>query len=209
MKINNRLTYANVVATLALVFAMSGGALAASKYLITSTKQISPKVVKALKGKKGKAGATGPQGPQGPQGTPGAAGQNLTAQTTLPSGQSESGAFSAGSGGSEGWEYSAGKTAYGWIGAGITFTQPLATQIPEANIIDVKSTSGAPHCSGPGHADPGYLCLYNYIASDVGGGYGYSNTEDLSTPEPGVVLYWPVEKAGEPYAGGEYTVTAP
>ena len=35
--IRKRLTYANVVATLALVFAMSGGALAASKYLITSS----------------------------------------------------------------------------------------------------------------------------------------------------------------------------
>ena len=42
-----RLSYANVAMTLALVFAMSGGAYAASKYVITSTKQISPKVLKA------------------------------------------------------------------------------------------------------------------------------------------------------------------
>ncbi len=32
-----RLSYANVTATLALVFAMSGGAMAANHYLITST----------------------------------------------------------------------------------------------------------------------------------------------------------------------------
>ncbi|MHB8240434.1 MAG: hypothetical protein ACYDHN_00430 [Solirubrobacteraceae bacterium] len=43
-----RLTYANVTATLALVFSMSGGALAASHYLIRSTKQISPKVLRSF-----------------------------------------------------------------------------------------------------------------------------------------------------------------
>jgi hypothetical protein len=56
-----------VIATVALVFAMAGGAFAA-KYLITSTSQIKPSVLKKLKG------ATGPQGPQGPQGPAGPAG---------------------------------------------------------------------------------------------------------------------------------------
>lgn len=45
VRMRGRLTYANVVASLALVFAMSGGVYAASKYVITSTKQISPKVL--------------------------------------------------------------------------------------------------------------------------------------------------------------------
>lgn len=74
-----RLSYANVVVTLALVFAMSGGAYAASKYLITSTKQIKPSVLAQLKGKsgaKGANGAQGPAGPAGPQGAPGAKGEN-------------------------------------------------------------------------------------------------------------------------------------
>jgi hypothetical protein len=72
-----RLSYANVVATLALVFAMSGGALAANHYLINSTKQISPKVLKKLKGNAGKNGAPGAPaaagvtGPVGPAGSPG------------------------------------------------------------------------------------------------------------------------------------------
>jgi hypothetical protein len=69
-----RLSYANVVATLALVFAMSGGALAANHYLINSTKQINPKVRKALTGKTGKTGATGPAGPAGPTGATGGTG---------------------------------------------------------------------------------------------------------------------------------------
>jgi hypothetical protein len=57
------LSYANVVATAALVLAMAGGAFAASHYLITSTKQISPAVLSKLKGKRGPAGPRGPRGP--------------------------------------------------------------------------------------------------------------------------------------------------
>ncbi len=78
--LRSRLSYANVVATLALVFAMSGGALAASKFLITSTKQIKPSVLSQLKGRGGARGPVGPVGPagpagaQGPQGAQGAAG---------------------------------------------------------------------------------------------------------------------------------------
>jgi hypothetical protein len=79
-----RVTYANVAATMALVFAMTGGAFAAKHYLINSTSQISPKVLAALKGKPGApgragatgaAGPTGPIGPAGPRGDPGEAGK--------------------------------------------------------------------------------------------------------------------------------------
>jgi hypothetical protein len=72
--IRKRITYANVAMTLALVFAMSGGAYAAGKYLITSTKQISPKVLKSLVGKTGPAGANGTNGAPGPAGEKGAQG---------------------------------------------------------------------------------------------------------------------------------------
>jgi hypothetical protein len=44
--IRRHLSYANVVATFALVFAMSGGALAAQHYLLRSTKQIKPSLLK-------------------------------------------------------------------------------------------------------------------------------------------------------------------
>jgi hypothetical protein len=66
----------SVVAVVALVFAMTGGAYAAKHYLITSTKQISPKVLKALRGKTGKIGPAGAIGPQGPQGPAGANGKD-------------------------------------------------------------------------------------------------------------------------------------
>ena len=75
-RINGRLTFANVTATVALVFAMSGGALAATHYLLTSTKQISPKVLAALKGSTGPAGPAGGSGPQGGRGPEGPAGKD-------------------------------------------------------------------------------------------------------------------------------------
>lgn len=87
MFIRKRLTYANVAATLALVFAMTGGAFAASHYIITSTKQISPKVVKHLKGKRGKRGKTGATGATGPQGVPGPEGKAGPKGTQGPEGK--------------------------------------------------------------------------------------------------------------------------
>lgn len=66
-----RFNYANVTATLALVFSMSGGALAAKHYLITSTKQIKPSVLKKLTGKTGKTGPAGAPGATGKAGTNG------------------------------------------------------------------------------------------------------------------------------------------
>ncbi len=73
-RIRKHFTYANVAMTLALVFAMSGGAYAASKYVITSTKQIKPSVLKGLKGSQGTRGPAGPAGPAGPSGPSGPAG---------------------------------------------------------------------------------------------------------------------------------------
>ena len=74
--LRKRLTYANIAMTLALVFAMAGGAYAAGKFVVTSTKQIKPSVLAQLKGKAGPAGPQGPQGPQGPAGTAGANGKD-------------------------------------------------------------------------------------------------------------------------------------
>lgn len=71
------LNYANVVATMALVFAMGGSAVAARHYLINSSKQINPKVLRALKAT-GKTGPVGPQGLPGTQGPTGAVGPTFS-----------------------------------------------------------------------------------------------------------------------------------
>lgn len=46
--LRRKLSYANVTATLALLFAMSGGALAAKHYLLNSTSQVNPRVLHSL-----------------------------------------------------------------------------------------------------------------------------------------------------------------
>jgi Collagen triple helix repeat (20 copies) len=73
-----------VVACLALFMASTGASTAARHYLINSTKQIKPSVLKQLKGNKGPAGqsATGQVGPQGLQGPAGAKGDTGAAGAT-------------------------------------------------------------------------------------------------------------------------------
>lgn len=66
------------IACLALFLATTGSAIAAGHYLVSSTSQIKPSVLKALKGKRGPAGPAGSQGAQGPAGTAGAAGTSFT-----------------------------------------------------------------------------------------------------------------------------------
>jgi Collagen triple helix repeat (20 copies) len=60
-----------VIAVVALFFALAGSAIAAHHYLITSTKQIKPSVLKALKGNRGLAGSVGPAGLKGETGAKG------------------------------------------------------------------------------------------------------------------------------------------
>src|SRR5580700_4409155 len=69
-----RLSYANVVSTLALVFAIGGGSAWAAThvhYLVTSTKQIKPSVLRSLHGVKGATGSTGRTGVSGVEGVGG------------------------------------------------------------------------------------------------------------------------------------------
>jgi hypothetical protein len=162
--IRSRITYVNVVATLVLVFTMTGGAYAAKKYLITSTKQISPSVLKALQGKAGLAGANGAQGPAGvagPQGPAGAAGsRGETGSAGKEGSQGKEGKEGlqgkegkSGKEGKEGSPWTAGGTlpsgsteAGAWEmpnsaskgSAALSFTIPLAAQIEATNALYLK-----------------------------------------------------------------------
>jgi Collagen triple helix repeat (20 copies) len=181
--IRKRLTYANVAMTLALVFAMGGGAYAAKRYLITSTKQISPKVLNALKGKTGPAGAAGAQGAQGPQGAQGLKGETGAAGSagkgekgekgetgekgpqgppgatgftkTLPSKETETGT----------WAYSlvAGEAEVSQQ-VPISFAIPLAEELPGSKVHYIKAGEGSTtDCPGSvtiPTALAGNLCVY-------------------------------------------------
>jgi hypothetical protein len=166
------LTPSTMISTLALVFAMSGGAYAASKYVITSTKQISPKVLKSLTGKAGasgaagKPGANGANGATGPQGPAGAAGATGGTGKEGPAGK-EGATGKEGAPGKEGSPWTAGgklpskKTETGtWsfvVGVvnsqtntavalvPISFTIPLA-HAPELKIEAANYEGGNPEC---------------------------------------------------------------
>jgi Collagen triple helix repeat (20 copies) len=63
-----------IIASIALLLALTGSAVAAGHFIITTTKQISPNVLHALGGKRGPRGYRGPAGPSGTPGTQGAQG---------------------------------------------------------------------------------------------------------------------------------------
>jgi hypothetical protein len=112
--LRNRFGIPGVIAVFALVFAMVGGAWAAKKYVITSTNQIKPSVLKKLQGAKGPAG---PQGPAGPAGPAGAAGKDGAPGGVGPAGP----AGSAGPTGPTGLKGATGVTGPTGVGtAGVT-----------------------------------------------------------------------------------------
>jgi hypothetical protein len=174
-----------LVAVLALMFAMSGGAYAASRYVITSTKQISPKVLKSLQGKAGKPGASGVQGlvgPAGPAGSQGPAGQaGAKGEAGAPGKEGPPG--KSGENGTTGFTETlpAGKTLEGEWGlsvhalgpevhrAAFSFGIPLS-EAPVAHYIDTdgkeltisgeETSTTCPGSAAAPKAAPGNLCIY-------------------------------------------------
>jgi hypothetical protein len=203
----------SVIVALVALMATSGGALAANHYLITSTKQISPKVLKKLKGKPGRngakgapgaQGATGPQGAKGSDGTKGAPGDpGFSALSTLPSGASESGEY-----GIEGPGGTAGET----LETSASFPIPLAEDAPESQVILTSVAVPVTHCSGPGHADQGFLCIYTNKSGRVNLASEKIFNPEISPP-PGGSGRFGFEMAltvtgADAFDFGTYTVTA-
>jgi hypothetical protein len=127
---------------------------------------------------------------------------------TLPSGKTEVGEWGGGnyedtSGGGESAQ------------ASVTFPVPLARRIDHDHTVIVSGAS-APWCSGTGHADAGYLCVYIHDNTDA----TTPVTSSVYNPEPsdytqgagrygfGVFLA-ALEPNSDWYVYGTYAVTAP
>ncbi len=94
----------------------------------------------------------------------------------------------------------------------VTFPVPLKEGIPSSNVIYTPSETPVAHCSGPGHADKGFLCIYvdakgkvksESVGNFEGGGGFYPGTGRF-----GFAAFWVVKENGEAWADGAWTVTA-
>jgi hypothetical protein len=205
-RLRGHITFANVAATLALVLAMSGGALAASRYLLNSTRQINPKVLRQLRGRTGPRGSLGPEGPEGPLGPQGQRGpegkqgpEGVSVLSPLPANASESGVFGM------------APAAAGQFAQSVSFGPGLREALTEARVVYVpkEGTDPGKHCTGSGHAEKGYLCLYSTGSESIEGTPEILNPEESlakGAGRHGFVVRW---KASSPAASdfGTYTVT--
>jgi hypothetical protein len=167
-----------VISVMALVFAMFGGAYAASNSSGGGKATASAKAKKGPRGPKGATGLAGPSGPQGPAGATGAAGpkgdpgpkgdkgdpgdqgpQGTPGTTgftkTLPPGETETGT----------WAYGIVSVAPPNIKVPISFSIPLETALNQSEVHFVGEGETPPAgCTGGTvenpKADPGHLCIY-------------------------------------------------
>jgi len=165
--VRRHMSYANVMATLALFIALGGGAYAATtlphnsvgtrqlrKGAVTFTK-IRASTRRRLKGNRGAAGRQGSQGPRGPRGS---AGTSLLG-ASVPSGKTITGAW--------GGRYIAPQLAFNNSYL-ISVSFPLRAPAPldDANVnVAPNTVAGDPDPSCTGSADaptapPGKVCIY-------------------------------------------------
>jgi len=153
---------------------------------------------RATPGRAGAPGAAGTAGLQGKEGPPG-----LSALSTLPSGQSESGDYGIGTPGGKSGEV---------LEQAVSFPVPLAEGLPSTHVIYTNAPPVA-HCSGPGNAERGFLCVYSSTREHVGSPVikdpeVATHILPVGSGRLGFLLQWGVT-AAEPFDDGVYTVTAP
>jgi hypothetical protein len=181
-RIRARLCYANVAATLALFISLGGG----SAYAITSiigpdgvihgcyqNKKGTLRIVKAgakcLKsekaiawnqkgsaGRPGLQGAKGDTGATGAQGAQGQAGQDLTFNTALRSGQTETGI----------WSVAGPNSTTGFMETDISFHPQLPAALTSSNVHLQRLGTTSANCpsANPPRAAANQLCFYEFTA---------------------------------------------
>jgi hypothetical protein len=149
-------------------------------------------------GPAGRNGLNGLNGLNGKNGANGANGADLTTQTPLASGQSESGAFAVAD----------GESKTGYAAEGITFSQPLPAGIAENHVVYNTVGTTTPQCPGPGKAAAGFVCLYESESSGMTFLLTRNFALTLNAADPsGFAIFW-TANASSGYAAGTWTVTA-
>jgi hypothetical protein len=209
-KIRGKLTYANVMATIAVFIALGGVSYAATQLPKNSvgSKQLKKGSVtpaklskaskKTLTGVVGRDGATGAQGPKGEKGEAGTA---APVGGTLPSGKTVVGAYGFGTGDA------------GTPSDGITFGGYRLSAAPAVHYIK-EGEANPPGCTGTPLnpiADPGNLCVFEWVTH---GGLSTNRnvvnpvTDDLGSATTfGAVAF--AQCTAECYVYGTWVVTAP
>jgi hypothetical protein len=178
-RVRKRLTYANVMSSIAVFVVLGGGAYAATTLpknsvgssqikanAVTSSKvkdgsllskDFKPgQLVAGAPGPTGSTGSTGPTGPTGPKGDTGPkgnAGADFTADTSLASGKTLSGQWSA-------WGHGGG-----YVGDAVSYRLPLAATPAAGSANYITGSSYTTQCPGVGQAAAGQLCIYEQSSS--------------------------------------------
>ena len=222
-KLHQRLGTAGfVLSIVAIIAALTGTAFAMSG-LNKKQKQQVTAIAKKYAGKNGAPGAQGPAGPagsagkdgaagaegkqglegkQGAEGEPGEQGPEGNIKKTLPSGFTETGAWSFNASLSDATEVEPGVV---WVHPPLTFSIPLPTALTFTTI----ELEGGPHCTGAFNnatADPGYLCIY--VAEALQNAEFYSAAAGLPLSKYGAVANI-VVNADHASGNGTFAVTAP
>ena len=141
-------------------------------------------------------GALGPKGDKGDKGDQGNDGQDLTVSATLPSGQTESGVFSATG------------NASGFSAFAIEFRPKLPATMPTTNAHYMTGGATNANCPGMGQAASGHLCVYeagNSTSSFIDFFKITANSGQLVEQE-GVLLFWNIT-AQQSRVWGTWAVT--
>jgi len=230
-QIRKRITYANVMSSIAVFLVLGGASAYAAKKIGSNeikgnsitTGKLKKEAVTGSKIKKSSVttakiadkAVTGAKVADGSL-----TGSDINAGTlgTVPnanhanSADSASGLTTLPSGKSESGFYAAGggESENGYIAQGITFPQPLAASIPEGNVEWIAE--GAPftsNCPGVGRAAPNHVCLYDNEDFGVSLCCIYDFAfNDPAADKNGFIVYWQPFEEGS-YVSGEWTVTAP
>ncbi len=218
MSVRKRLTYANVMSSIAVFLVVAGGSAFAASQLAkesVGTKQLKKEAVSlakikkaavtSLQGKTGPAGPAGPQGVAGPKGEKGEKGDKgdtgpagpLT--EVLPSGKTERGMYVFNGTRPSGSSYTPNFS--------ISYSLPLNFK-PKLTFIG-QGDPTTPECTGTTAAPtaaPGALCIYE--SRNDG---NPSTGADIETPTEhfGALLYVSAAAGANYEVEGSYAVTAP